>query len=125
MPPDLPNEQALNLKKRARRRLVGAIALVLLMVIVLPQVLQDRAAMTQLETIKITMPNTNSTFKPMHVDKSAIEFQQSKEVAPQQKAVVSDEPIKAEVIINTEPTIESIIASKGRENKVTEPKKPT
>jgi DedD protein len=125
MPPDLPNEQALNLKKRARRRLVGAIALVLLMVIVLPQVLQDRAAMTQLETIKITMPDTNSTFKPMHVDKSAIEFQQSKEVAPQQGAVVSDEPIKAEVIINTEPTIESIIASKDRENKVTELKKPT
>lgn len=125
MPPDLPNEQALNLKKRARRRLVGAIALVLLMVIVLPQVLQDRAAMTQLETIKITMPDTNSTFKPMHVDKSAIEFQQSKEVAPQQKTVVSDEPIKAEVITNTEPTIESITASKDRENKVTEPKKPT
>jgi DedD protein len=56
MPPDLPNEQELTLKKRARRRLVGAIALVLLMVIILPQVLQDRALLAQQEPIKITMP---------------------------------------------------------------------
>lgn len=56
MPPDLPNEQALILKKRARRRLVGAIALVLLMIIVLPRILQDRANQTTQESIKITMP---------------------------------------------------------------------
>ena len=56
MPPELPNEQELTLKKRARRRLVGAIALVLLMIIVLPQVLQDRALLAQPEPIKITMP---------------------------------------------------------------------
>lgn len=56
MPPDLPNEQELTLKKRARRRLVGAVALVLLMVIVLPQILQDRAVLAQQEPIKITMP---------------------------------------------------------------------
>lgn len=56
MPPDLPNEQELTLKKRARRRLVGAVALVLLMIIILPQVLQDRATLTQQEPIKITMP---------------------------------------------------------------------
>jgi DedD protein len=56
MPPDLPNEQALILKKRARRRLVGAIALVLLMIIILPRILQDRANQTTQESIKITMP---------------------------------------------------------------------
>jgi DedD protein len=56
MPPDLPNEQELMLKKRARRRLVGAVALVLLMVIILPQVLQDRALLAQQEPIRITMP---------------------------------------------------------------------
>ena len=56
MPPDLPNDQELTLKKRARRRLVGAVALVLLMVIVLPQILQDRAVLAQQEPIKITMP---------------------------------------------------------------------
>lgn len=61
MPPDLPNEQELILKKRARRRLVGAIALVLLMVIILPQVLQDRALLAQQEPIKISMPELANT----------------------------------------------------------------
>lgn len=60
MPPDLPNNQELALKKRARRRLVGAIALVLLMVIVLPMILQDRAALVQQEAIKITMPTSSA-----------------------------------------------------------------
>ena len=50
-------EQELNLKKRARRRLVGAIALVLLMVIVLPMILKDRAASTPAEKITITLPS--------------------------------------------------------------------
>lgn len=60
MPPDLPNEQSLILKKRARRRLVGAIALVLLMIIILPRILQDRANQTTQESIKITMPAEQS-----------------------------------------------------------------
>ena len=65
MPPDLPNDQELTLKKRARRRLVGAVALVLLMVIVLPQILQDRAVLAQQEPIKITMPEVaNHTPQP-------------------------------------------------------------
>ncbi len=55
MPPDLPNEQELSLKKRARRRLVGAIVLVLLMLVVLPRILQDRVALVPQEAIKITM----------------------------------------------------------------------
>jgi DedD protein len=50
-------EQELNLKKRARRRLVGAIALVLLMVIVLPMILKDRAASTPAEKVTITLPS--------------------------------------------------------------------
>jgi DedD protein len=53
---DSTNDLELALKKRARRRLVGAIALVLLMVIVLPMVLQDRSALAPQEAIKITMP---------------------------------------------------------------------
>jgi DedD protein len=47
----------LNLKKRARRRLVGAIALVLLMVIVLPMILKDRAATAPHEQVTITLPS--------------------------------------------------------------------
>lgn len=59
MPPALPNDQELSLKKRARRRLVGAIALVLLMVVILPMVLQDRAALSPQDAIKITMPEAS------------------------------------------------------------------
>lgn len=46
----------LNLKKRARRRLVGAIALVLLMLILLPMILKDRSASVPKEKITITLP---------------------------------------------------------------------
>ena len=70
MPPELPNEQELILKKRARRRLVGAIALVLLMVIVLPMILKDRTAPDAQDSIKISMPEAktddfNSTVIPL------------------------------------------------------------
>lgn len=51
------NDEVLSLKKRARRRLVGAIALVLLMVVILPMILQDRANLTPQDAIKITMPD--------------------------------------------------------------------
>lgn len=76
MPPDLPNEMALILKKRARRRLVGAIALVLLMIIILPRILQDRAIQTSQESIKITMPaqltdDFNSAVTPIDKENSA------------------------------------------------------
>lgn len=54
---ELASEQELNLKKRARRRLVGAIALVLLMIIVLPIVLKDRNSPTTQEKITITLPS--------------------------------------------------------------------
>lgn len=71
MPLDSPNEQELNLKKRARRRLVGAIALVLLMVIVLPQVLQDRATMPRQEAIAITMPDDDIRESEVHEESNA------------------------------------------------------
>ncbi len=72
MPPELPHEQELTLTIRARRRLVGAVALVLLMVIILPQILQDRALQAQQEPIKITMPE---------VEKSVPESIQNQQVA--------------------------------------------
>lgn len=53
-------DQGLSFKKRARRRLVGAIALVLLMVIILPMVLEDREKSVQQEDIEIVMPNEQS-----------------------------------------------------------------
>jgi DedD protein len=62
----------LNLKKRARRRLVGAIALVLLMVIVLPMILKDRAAITPAEKITITLPREQAQTVPSDFDSSIV-----------------------------------------------------
>lgn len=50
-------DQGLAFKKRARRRLVGAIALVLLMVIILPMILEDREQRLQQDEVEIIMPN--------------------------------------------------------------------
>lgn len=57
MPSDQLNDQELQFKKRARRRLVGAIALVLLMITILPMVLDDRSAKTPGQEIAITIPS--------------------------------------------------------------------
>ncbi len=66
------NDLELNLKKRARRRLVGAIALVLLMIIVLPMILKDRAAITPAEKITITLPTEQSQTAPSDFDSSIV-----------------------------------------------------
>jgi DedD protein len=51
------SEEEIQFRKRARRRLVGAIALVLLMVTVLPMVLSDRQAKTPPQDIAISIPS--------------------------------------------------------------------
>ncbi len=86
MPPELPNEQELTLKKRARRRLVGAVALVLLIVIVLPQILQDRALQAQQEPIKITMPEVGKPVSESIPNQQAAIATQPKEVSQHQEA---------------------------------------
>lgn len=57
MPPNQVTDQELQFKKRARRRLVGAIALVLLMITVLPMILDDRADQAPQQDIEITIPS--------------------------------------------------------------------
>lgn len=74
-------DQALALKKRARRRLVGAIALVLLMLIVLPNVLKDRAQEVQRAPITLTMPEAT---EPVQVSESAIENPVTDQIAAPQ-----------------------------------------
>lgn len=109
MPPDLPNEQELILKKRARRRLVGAIALVLLMIIILPQVLQDRALLAQQEPIKITMPVVTYPVSQEPLSQEAAGDEQRNTVA-----IVSDDKVPEFKEPVTEP-----IAIKTPENKPT------
>lgn len=60
MPSEQQNEQEIQFKKRARRRLVGAVALVLLMVTILPMILDDRAAKTTAPDIEISIPSQDN-----------------------------------------------------------------
>ncbi len=55
LPPQ--SDQELQFKKRARRRLVGAVALVLLMIIVLPMILQDRTAKAPKQDVVVSIPS--------------------------------------------------------------------
>jgi DedD protein len=54
---DSLSEQEIQFRKRARRRLIGAVALVLLMVTLLPMVLDDQAPEAPEQEIAITIPS--------------------------------------------------------------------
>jgi len=95
MATESPNDLELALKKRARRRLVGAIALVLFMVIVLPMVLQDRAALAPQEAIKITMPDDVVSQQAPKVEANVTPVEPHVEIATANESAIS-EPIKSE-----------------------------
>ncbi len=112
MPPELPNEQELTLKKRARRRLVGAVALVLLMVIIMPQVLQDRALQAQQEPIKITMPEVEKNVPESAPTQPATLMPQSQE--PIEQEFFAAETVKsAPPDINVQPPAAASTAGKN------------
>lgn len=77
------NDQELNLKKRARRRLVGAIALVLLMVIVLPMILQDRSATQPQDQITITLPSEQMQAEASDFDSNIVPTEPSITTLPE------------------------------------------
>jgi DedD protein len=102
MAADSSYDLELALKKRARRRLVGAIALVLLMIIVLPMVLQDRAALAPQETIKITMPDDVAGQQTPKNEANAAPAEPQAELAvPNESAmsesIASDPPVVAQI----------------------------
>ena len=105
-------DQELNLKKRARRRLVGAIALVLLMIIVLPMILKDRVASSPQDKITISLPGEQQTVTP---------------VAPSDfdSSIVPAEPATAPLPTTdtSEPTVDPAAAAKPEPAKET-PVKP-
>ncbi|MDP1657985.1 MAG: SPOR domain-containing protein [Methylotenera sp.] len=111
MAADSPNNQELALKKRARRRLVGAVALVLFMVIVLPRVLQDRAALVPQEAIKITMPDESTVQQTESVDRNAAP------VEPQAEVAALEESINIEVPASSETANEVQVGSKKANDK--------
>ena len=67
------SEQDLLLRKRARRRLVGAIALVIMAIVILPMVL-DRAPKPESQYIEIIIPSENleGEFSPNDVPKTSV-----------------------------------------------------
>lgn len=126
-------DQGLNFKKRARRRLVGAIALVLLMVIILPMLLEDREKVGPSEEVEIVMPTTELTEDiqgletvteqevAVGVDASTEEVvelvlpevvPQPTAPAPKEKTVV--EPKKKEVVKKPEPVAKTAPAPKPK-----------
>lgn len=109
MPPALQNDQELSLKKRARRRLVGAVALVLLMVIVLPMVLEDRAHLTPQEAIKVSMPESKDVMVEMNASQPIIDAPDEKPDTPAPVSV-QNEPQSvalAQVQVKSEPQVKS------------------
>jgi DedD protein len=92
------SDQELEFKKRARRRLVGSVALVLLMIIALPMILQDRTAKTPKQDVVVSIPSQDQGLEP--------------EVAPApiQQASPEPAPVAAE--------------QKAAENKPAEPSAP-
>lgn len=97
MPPEISNDQELSLKKRARRRLVGAIALVILMIVILPMVLKDRTAVTSEEPIKITMPDEAA----LHESSQHVQATEATERAPAEISNVDAQPFADEQPLNT------------------------
>jgi DedD protein len=67
------NEQDLLLRKRARRRLVGAIALVIMAIVILPMVL-DRAPKLEGQDIEIIIPSESleGEFSPKFVPETSV-----------------------------------------------------
>ena len=96
-------DQELNLKKRARRRLVGAIALVLLMVVVLPMLLKDRSASEPKEQITITLPSESAASEPSGFDSSIVDSS----IAPSEPANTESAGTSAKVIDETKLTPEA------------------
>ena len=112
---DPAGDQELNLKKRARRRLVGAIALVLLMVIVLPMLLKDRSASEPKEQITITLPNESTSAEASDFDST---------IVPAEPANAEPANALPKVIDETKPTAEATIDTEAAAStaKVTSPK---
>ncbi len=117
MPPDLHNDQELVFKKRARRRLVGAVALVILMVIILPRILLDRAALTPHEAVKISMPELDVA-KPAAVEPSAAKANANANASPSPvvDSAVSDEVVIPEANVATQVTVAAKLASEVTNN---------
>jgi DedD protein len=102
------NDQELILKKRARRRLVGAIALVLLMVIVLPMILQDRAATQPQEQVTITLPSERVQTEPSDFDSNIVPTEPTKVDTPA-AADTTEQTVDSEAELQTDAAVKPAV----------------
>ncbi len=131
MPPDQPNEQEIQFKKRARRRLVGAVALVLLMVTILPMVLDDRVAKSPQQEIAISIPSQDGaefTSKVVPVGPVTPEPIVSPEPQPKKAPVKETAPAKAVELLPSAkveaPKPAQVVTPKSEAPKTTAAQKP-
>lgn len=106
------SEQEIQFKKRARRRLVGAIALVLLMIVLLPMLLEDRIAQAPKEEVVISIPSQDSQLeaKPeAEPVKQAEPVQASPAPAPEENKAPETQALvnQAKPLEPTAPVVES------------------
>jgi DedD protein len=97
------SDQELQFKKRARRRLVGAIALVLLMIIILPMILQDRTAKAPTPDVVVSIPSLDQKLESESIVPAPIQ-----PVAPATE--VSSPELNATKSAETKP-VETIVTS--------------
>ncbi|HSH73057.1 MAG TPA: SPOR domain-containing protein [Methylophilaceae bacterium] len=129
MPPESSqaqlNDQEIQFKKRARRRLVGAVALVLIMVAVLPMVLDDHATKTPQQEISISIPSQDGsefTSKIVPVTPAAVQ------PADVEEPVVESIPASPEPVQKPEIPVNKVAeqqTTKAVESTLVETSKPT
>ena len=108
LPPQ--SDQELQFKKRARRRLVGAVALVLLMIILLPMILQDRTSKAPKQDVVVSIPSLDQRLESEPVEPAPIQPvapaaevsppEVTAETKPVETKPVETKPVEAPVTTN-------------------------
>ncbi len=101
---DAVTDNELLLKKTARRRLVGAITLVVLMLIILPFVLKDRVVESSHDNVEITVVNRQANREPI------LELPDDEVVIDNEIAPAANKPTPAQAAEVPEARIEELSA---------------
>lgn len=107
---EVQSDSALMIKKRARRRLVGSIALVLMMLIILPQVLQNRQDTSNSEAVTITMVDRQQAEA---VSQLTNEVDDNRNEGTQSPEVVANDDLKEQAVTQVEDNVVSDEADNG------------
>lgn len=110
-------EEEVQFKKRANRRLLGAVALVLLMVALLPMVLDDRTQQAPQQEIAITIPSKDggeftSKIVPVTPDETVEELPPVTQVPEKQAgsaAEIRNPSQEAQPLVPTEPKVKETV----------------